>query len=356
MTTNHNTSQDNPQPPTELRRYLDRFVQRMQVQHFAAGTVTLRRNYVERFLVWCDERGITTLAEITRDIIHAYQRHLYHARHAKTGLPLRVTYQVSLLLPLRAWFRYLVQERVTDTNPTLDLELPRDGQRLPAHVLTISEVERILNVPDVTTALGLRDRAMLEVLYATAMRRSELVKLLVYDLDRERGVVTIRHGKGDKDRTVPLGKRALEWLSCYVDQARPGLTEHSTATQLFVSCNGHGFSSSNVSNLMAGYIRAAGVTKKGSCHIFRHTTATLMLEHGADLRSLQTLLGHASVTTTQIYTHVSITHLKQVHEQTHPANLPRPDTGDSTTAPAVPPSRPSVLDDAPVDDSSGLTE
>ena len=356
MTTDHNTSNDNSQPPTELRRYLDRFVQRMQVQHFAAGTVTLRRNSVDRFLTWCDERGITTLAEITRDIIHAYQRHLYHARHAKTGLPLRVTYQVSLLLPIRAWFRYLVQERITDINPTLDLELPRDGQRLPTNILTISEIERILNVPDVTTALGLRDRAMLEVFYATAMRRNELVQLLVYDLDRERGVVTIRHGKGDKDRTVPLGKRALDWVTAYVDQSRPALTEHSTDTQLFVTCNGHRFGTSNLSNLMAGYIRAAGVTKKGSCHIFRHTTATLMLEHGADLRSLQTLLGHASVTTTQIYTHVSITHLKQVHEQTHPANLPRPDASDSATTPPVPPSPPSVPTLDPVDDSSGPTE
>lgn len=328
----------------------------MQSQHFAAGTITLRRNYVDRFLTWCDEWGITTLAEITRDIIHAYQRHLYHARHAKTGLPLRVTYQVSLLLPIRARFRYLVQERITDINPTLDLELPRDGQRLPATILTISEIERILNVPDGTTALGLRDRAMLEVLYATAMRRNELLQLLMYDLDRERGVVTVRHAKGDKDRTVPLGKRALEWVSTYAEQARPGLTDHSTATQLFISCNGHRFSSSNVSNLMAGDIRAAGVTKKGSCHIFRHTTATLMLEYGAELRSLQRLLGHASMTTTPIYTHVSITHSKQVHEQTHPANWPRPDTSDSATTPPVSPSRPSVPDHDQVDDSSGPTE
>ena len=319
------SSPGNPSDDPSLESLVARFVHHMQVRHMSAATIQLRRTYLKRFLTWCDQRGVTTLPEITREVVQSYQRYLYHYRSGRTGKPLRFNTQVSLLVPIRSWFRYLVHEQLTDVNPALDLELPREPQRLPKRILSIDEVERILNGADVTTALGLRDRAMLEVLYSTAMRRAELIGLDVYDVDHERGVITIRHGKGGKDRTVPVGPRALQWLTAYLERARPALVNSVRArntSRLFVSCHGKPFGASNLSNLIATYIRPATDNTTGSCHLFRHTTATLMLEHGADLRSLQSLLGHSSLTTTQIYTHVSIQHLKQVHDQTHPANRP----------------------------------
>ena len=164
---------------------------------------------------------------------------------------------------------------------------------------------------------------MLETLYSTAMRRGELIHLDVYDLDLGRGTVMIRQGKGAKDRYVPIGQRALAWVSKYLHEVRPLLVERSHTSCLFVSRNGRPFAASNLSILVRDYMTSAGISRPGSCHLFRHAAATQMLENGADIRSLQALLGHAEITTTQIYTHVSIQHLKQVHLATHPADLPR---------------------------------
>ena len=179
-------------------------------------------------------------------------------------------------------------------------------------------MESLINAPDLTTAVGLRDRAILETLYSTGMRRSELVKLNLDDIDAERRLITIRQGKGRKDRVVPLGERALEWLIKYRDEVRPERLDDST-DKLFLSTLGNSIHPNNLSAMVRGYLVAAGITKRGSCHMLRHTAATLMLENGADLRSIQTLLGHQNLNTTQIYTHVTIQRLREVHDQTHPA-------------------------------------
>ena len=310
----------------------EQFYQRLQVKNFACSTIQLRRAYLGRFLAWCDERGIQHIEEITRDVLLSYQRYLYHYRNPRTGMPLKFTTQCSLLVPIRAWFRFLLREARVVCNPASDLDFPKEERRLPSHVLTPDEAERILSQPDVTSPLGLRDRAMLETLYSTAMRRGELIRLDVYDLDRERGTVMIRQGKGAKDRHVPIGTRALGWVDKYLADVRPSLVERTSTSRLFVSCHGRPWSASNLSTLVRDYILASGIARPGSCHLFRHAAATQMLENGADIRSLQSLLGHEQITTTQIYTHVSIKHLKDVHRKTHPADLPRPD--DSNSAPA----------------------
>ena len=205
-------------------------------------------------------------------------------------------------------------------------------------MLTATEAETILNATDITTPLGLRDRAILETLYTTGMRCGELRNLDVYDLSAERAVIAIRQGKGRKDRMVPVGERALAWLEKYLLDVRPELVTHSNETVLFVTQKGHRFGRNHLSYLVRRYIEKAGITKKGSCHLFRHTAATLMLEGGADLRSLQMLLGHARLTTTQLYTHVSIQRLKEVHAKTHPA---KPDT--------PPPAQPTDASQPPVE-------
>lgn len=163
------------------------------------------------------------------------------------------------------------------------------------------------------------DRAMLEVIYCTGMRRMELSGLKLYDIDAERGTIMIRRGKGRKDRMVPISERALAWIEKYVAQVRPELVLDPDDGTLFLTADGQGFGLTRITQLVRNYVIAAKIGKTGSCHMFRHTMATLMLENGADVRVIQQLLGHAKLETTQIYTQVSIRMLKRVHEQTHPA-------------------------------------
>lgn len=170
-------------------------------------TVKNRRVHLGFFLEWCANRSLTEPSDITRPVLEQYQRHLFHYRQ-KNGNPLSFRSQHSRLVPIRVWFRWIARQRFILHNPASELELPRLGHRLPKHVLSIHEVEQVLSQPDIRDPLGLRDRALLETLYSTGMRRLELANLKLYDLDTERGTVTIRQGKGNKDRVIPIGDRA----------------------------------------------------------------------------------------------------------------------------------------------------
>lgn len=211
-------------------------------------------------------------------------------------------------------------------NPAAEMALPRLPARLPRAVLSVSEAERVLAQPDLTSARGLRDRAILEVLYSTGLRRMELVGLDLIDLDAERGVVLVREGKGKKDRLVPIGARAIGWVHRYLDTVRPRLVRARDPGALFLNARGTRIRPSRLTERLHRYVVAAGVGKPGSVHIFRHTMATLMHDAGADIRDLQEILGHAQLSTTEIYTHVSIERLKAVHVKTHPAHLSRAPT------------------------------
>jgi integrase/recombinase XerD len=180
------------------------------------------------------------------------------------------------------------------------------------------EAEAVLRVPNTDDVLGLRDRAMLEVLYCTGIRRAELCSLRIFDVDSYRGTIFVRHGKGLRDRVVPLGERAVMWLAKYVAESRPQLVAAVDEGALFLTAQGEPMTNMRATQMVRDAVIAAGIDKKGACHLFRHTVATLMLENGADIRYIQHLLGHAYLTTTQIYTHVSIHKLKEVHAQTHP--------------------------------------
>jgi integrase/recombinase XerD len=195
--------------------------------------------------------------------------------------------------------------------------------------LTVEEVESLINQTDTTQEIGIRDRAILEILYSSAIRRNELLALGLYDIDRSRRLLMIRQGKGKRDRVVPIGVRALEWLEKYLLEVRPWLMAGNgrkklgpmpdESDRIFLGTTGKPISPVQLSQLVRGYLESAEINKSGACHVLRHTAATLMLENGADLRSLQTLLGHASLNTTQVYTHVTIDRLRQVHDATHPA-------------------------------------
>jgi len=220
---------------------------------------------------------------------------------------------------LRAFFRWLARENYILANPASELELPRVHRRLPAHILSREEVEAVLAQTLLHGELGIRDRAMLETLYSSGVRRSELINLKLYDLDLRNGSLLVRLGKGQKDRYVPLGARAIQWLKRYLEEVRPGLVIEPDEGHAFLHEFGEPFSKNRLSDMVKKYLRAAGVAKPGAAHLFRHAMATHMLENGADIRFIQAILGHAQLTTTEIYTHVTIAKLKEIHALTHPA-------------------------------------
>ena len=315
-----------PTDPNSLYAYMLRFLEWMRIRNYSDRTTENREVYLRYFFDWCEERGVSCPQDVTKPIIERYQRYLFHYRK-KDGEPLSTRSQHTRITPVRAYFKWLAKENHILYNPASDIELPRQEQRLPRYVLTQSEVELILNQADITTDTGIRDRAIMETLYSTGMRRMEVINLTLQDLDIERGTVMIRQGKGKKDRMVPIGERALAWIIKYRDQVRPNLAIAEDDGTLFLSNLGEAFTRNRMSQLVRDYVNAANTGKTGSCHLFRHTMATLMLENGADIRFIQAMLGHEDLATTEIYTHVAIDKLKAVHQATHPARMGREDRG-----------------------------
>jgi len=291
----------------------------LRVKNYSEQTITNRHVYLRYFIAWCEQRGIARPADITRPILERYARYLYYYRGAKSGKPLTFRSQHARLTPVRALFKWLVRQNYLLSNPASELELPKLEKRLPKHVLSIAEVEAVLSAPDVEDELGIRDRAILELFYSCGMRRRELMSLHLYDLDTERGTLMIRQGKGSKDRMLPVGERALDWADKYITDVRPGLVCEPDEGVLFLTAEGQMFTANHLSHLVRKYILAADIGKTGSCHLLRHTMATLMLEGGADVRFIQEMLGHANLETTQIYTQVSIRKLQEIHAATHPS-------------------------------------
>jgi integrase/recombinase XerD len=321
--------------PGSLYFQLRQFLQHLRERGYSERTVENREGLLIAFIRWCDERGLTRPQDITRPILERYQRHLFLHRKAN-GEALSARSQVVHITSIRVWFKWLTKTNRILYNPASDLDLPRIERRLPKHILSSDEAEKILNVPDINTLMGIRDRAMLETLYSTGMRRMELIGLSWSSIDYERGTVMIRQGKGKKDRMIPIGERALAWIKKYRDDVRPQYALAQDDGTLFLTRQGEVFNSNHLSQVIREHIDAAEIGKRGSCHLFRHTMATLMLENGADIRFIQAMLGHASLETTQVYTQVSIRTLKEIHTATHPARLQRQRSASETLAKSLP--------------------
>jgi integrase/recombinase XerD len=255
---------------------------------------------------------------VTADLLKSYQTHVFLHRKAN-GDPLSFGTQVQRLIPIQQFFTWLRKNGRLTTDPAIDLTLPRPDRRLPEATLTANEMARVLGVPVLARPLGLRDRAMLEMFYSCALRRAELISLHLWDVDFDRGTVFVRSGKGAKDRYVPIGERALFWLRLYLDLVRPSFVTAHGSEVMFVSSVGKPICPDWLSRRVKRYFALAGVNKRGSCHLLRHTVATLMLEGGADIRYVAEMLGHARLETTQRYTRVSIERLQAVHAASHPA-------------------------------------
>jgi integrase/recombinase XerD len=308
--------------PEPLGSLVAEHVRGLLARRFAASTVRSRRRDLAHFAAWCGLRGLTHPGELTLPILERYRQALYEARKAD-GHPLGWGAQAQKLVAVKQFLRWATRMKHVPFDAGAALELPRRPQHLPRTVLSISEVEQVLAQPDLAGPMGVRDRAILETLYSTGMRRLELLQLTLPDVDAGRGVVFIREGKGRKDRVVPIGERALEWIERYRCDVRPRLVVEPDPGTVFLTSRGRPVRSNRLTELVHHYVGQAGVGKTGSCHVFRHTMATLMLEGGADVRYIQAMLGHAQLSTTELYTRVSITALKAVHQRTHPAHRTR---------------------------------
>lgn len=306
--------------PDSLYHWLLRYLDHLAEKNYSPATIASRDTYLRYFIIWCDDRGLTRPQHIDRPILERYQKHLFYVRK-KDGEPLSTRSQHVRITPIRHYLQWLTKQGLLLYNPAADLELPRLEKRLPKAILSAREAELVLGQTDTTTAFGLRDRAILETLYSTGMRRMEVIGLHLHDLDTERGTVMIRQGKGKKDRMIPIGDRALAWIARYRDTARPELIIGRDEGTLFLTHLGQAFTPNRLTQLVRDLIDRAHIGKRGSCHLFRHTMATLMLENGADIRVIQAMLGHAELSTTQIYTQVSIRLLKAIHTATHPGKL-----------------------------------
>jgi integrase/recombinase XerD len=315
-----------PSSANPLHDYVKFFAQHTTATGLAASTADTRAKNLTLFVQWAHERGIRSPAEVTRPVLQRYQRHLYLCRK-KDGMPLSLASQYSRIGSVIVFFKWLTRQNHILSNPAADLETHRPRNGLPKLLLSVSQVENILNATPIHTLRGVRDRAMLEVLYSSGIRKGELMRLQLNDLDLERGTLMVRQGKGRKDRLVPLGARACAWVRRYLLEVRPELLSTETAC-VFLSDWGGMFEEDRLFRVVRGYMLQAGI-ENGNCHAFRHACATHMLEGGADLRHIQIILGHSQLSTTEIYTHVAIDKLIAVHAATHPARVTREHTREA---------------------------
>lgn len=302
--------------------YLKRFIEYGEVHGISKDTTKRRTSALRRFILWCDERDLQQPQQITKPILERYKRYLFYYRKPD-GNPLSVGSQSVLLTPLRSFFKWLTRENHILYNPASELEIPKKPKRLPRAILQLDDIEHLLNQTNIETVQGIRDRAIIEVLYSTGMRRMELAKLGIYDIDVKRSIVYIKEGKGNRDRVIPIGERALAWLERYKLEVRPALVVEPDNGILFITDYGAPFARDQLTHMVKKYLTRAGLDVAGSCHLLRHACATHMLENGADIRFIQAMLGHDDLNTTEIYTRVSIEKLKAVHNATHPATKNR---------------------------------
>ena len=311
-------------PETALEWYMREHLNALAIQNYSEFTVKNRQVHIGFFITWAREHGLREPIEVTRPVLERYQRYLFYYRK-KNGEPLSFRSQHARLVPLRVWFRWLTRQNHILHNPASELELPRLGRTLPKNILSIEEIERVMMQPDLEEPIGLRDRAILETLYSTGLRRLEMIQLKLYDLSLDRGLVLVRQGKGKKDRYVPIGERGTLWLEKYIREGRPEIVVEPDDRTVFLTAQGEPFSRDHLTWTVREHIVAAAIGKAGACHLLRHCMATHMHENGADIRFIQQILGHEDIKTTQIYTHVALRALQQVYAATHPgAMLERP--------------------------------
>ncbi len=296
-------------PHSQNATSIERFLDAVWLESgLSDNTLAAYRVDLERFGIWLDSDAQTLLGAQRSQLLS------YLADRVRDGAKPRST--ARLLSSLRRFYRYWLREGKISLDPTADVASPTLGRGLPKS-LSEQDVERLLSAPDTNTLLGLRDRAMLETLYATGLRVTELVKLGVTQIDLNAGIVRVT-GKGQRERLVPLGEEALTWIEEYLRIARPDLLKGRVCDSVFVTARGKAMTRQAFWHLINRHATRGAIDIVLSPHTLRHAFATHLLNHGADLRVVQMLLGHSDLSTTQIYTHVARERLRSLHEQHHP--------------------------------------
>ena len=323
---------DDANDPQGLLYLTGRYLEHLRINNFAEDTIYFRAKALRYFRQFCEQLGITQARQVTRAVMVNYQSYMFHYRK-ENGRPLTIGTQHHRLNVIVAFFSFLTKEALILYNPAADLDMPRKEYRLPKTILSVPEVEAVMNAPDITTPMGIRDRAIIEVLYSTGIRRKELCNLDIGHLDFDRGLLRVEQGKGKKDRFVPVGERALTWTQKYLADVRPLLCPSLNEQACFLNTLGCRITPGRLGSHVHEIIEKAEIGKSGSCHLFRHSFATHLIENGCDVRYVQAMLGHSSLETTEIYTHVSMRQLKKAHDRYHPARIPiqsDPDSSETT--------------------------
>jgi integrase/recombinase XerD len=293
-----------------MEQWLDQLLHYLIVEKgLSKNTIEAYSHGLSRFLNHLREKGVQEIRDVGKFDVRGFLLAL-----KKENLSAKTI--VRNLVAIRTFFRFLVQEGILETNPVEDLESPKVAKTLP-EILTLKEIEQLLEQPNLQTPLGMRDRAMLEILYATGMRVSELTHLPTHQVNLEGGYVLL-YGKGSKERIVPLGSEAIKWVTLYLKEIRGILAKGKESPFLFINRSGKGMSRQGLWKNLKNYTRRAGLRKRITPHLLRHSFASHLLEGGADLRSVQMMLGHADISSTQIYTHVTGERLKKIHQRYHP--------------------------------------
>jgi integrase/recombinase XerC len=293
-----------------MQKIFERYIQYLEAEKGASHyTVRNYRADLAGFFKFLTEKGLTMLDQVDRHILREYLSYLVDEGVVKASIARKLS-------AIRSFFRYLVREGIIPKNPIEQVSSPKLDKRLPSF-LTLEEVERLLSAPDLSTPLGQRDRALLELLYASGLRVSELVGLTLEQIDLETNEIRVL-GKGSKERVVLMGLPAVEALKNYLEQGRNQLLGKKRSQALFLNRYGQPLLERSVQRLLNQYAKKAGIGKRVHPHLLRHTFATHMLDGGADLRVVQELLGHARLTSTQIYTHVTKGQARKVYLSAHP--------------------------------------
>lgn len=306
-----------------LDEMLDLYARHLAALNRAPKTVRQYVQWVRRFFAFARAQGIEVPADITAAHLLAYQRHLAGQLNFR-GCGFNVKVQNQHLIGIVMFLRHLHAEGILAHNPAQHVQYAKVPQELPRDILSITEMRKMLRAPDAHTVLGYRDRVILEILYSTGIRRQELLNLTVDDVNLESGLLTIRHGKGGKDRVVPLGKLAAKYLETYLTGVRPTLLQiraldtKSREKKLFLSMRGLPLSVNALAERVEFYRKAAGIKHAVTPHTFRHSCATHMIRNRANIRHVQEMLGHVNLNTTQQYLHLTITDLKEAHARFHP--------------------------------------
>jgi integrase/recombinase XerD len=302
---------------TQIEILIERYRQQLEILNFSPRTVIGRLVHLRRFAGFLQQQNISEVTAIASGTLADHQRDLFYLPTSR-GTARSVSYQNQAMHALRSFFRFLKTEGYVAQDAAEALPLARTPHVLPRTILTPEEARKVIETPDTSCLLGYRDRTILETLYATGIRKSELMNLTVADVNLEDGVLRINGGKFNKDRVVPLTRLACSFLETYLKAIRPALLQGRVSDRVFISQRAAPLSKNALGELVEKYARIAGVNKHVTCHIWRHSCATHLVKNKASLRHVQEMLGHRDLSTTERYLHLTIADLKEAHRQCHP--------------------------------------